>query len=130
MKQNLGELVDRQLTQQVVEAAVEVHRHLGPGLLESSYRACLLHEFGLRSIKYRSEALIPIRYKGATVSSSYRADVIVEDKVLLELKAVDHLLPICEAQILTYLKLSNLRVGFLMNFNVQRLNLGLRRYVL
>ena len=126
---DFGKVADRRLTEQIVESAVEVHRHLGPGLLESTYRACLVHELELRSIGCQQEAPVPIEYKGIPINTSYRADIVVERKVLLELKAVDALLPIHEAQILTYLKLSGLRVGFLMNFNVSRLCSGLRRFV-
>jgi len=126
---NLGEVVDINLTREIVAAAVDVHRHLGPGLLESAYRMCLVHELSTRALQSRTEVPIPIKYKNVVFPSFYRADIVVADQVLLELKAVDQLLPIHEAQILTYLKLSHLRVGFLMNFNATRMVAGLRRFV-
>ena len=129
MKSNLGDFADIEVTRQIVDSAVEVHRHLGPGLLESAYRACLIHELECRELKTRSEVSIPIVYKGIIIDSPYRADIVVEDGILLELKSVEVLLPIHAAQILTYLKLTKLRVGFLMNFNVPRLMSGLRRFV-
>jgi GxxExxY protein len=121
--------VDEKVTHGIVTSAIEVHRTLGPGLLESTYRTCLIHELTSHGLRTCCEVSIPVRYKGLSIETSYRADIIVEDSVLLELKAVERPLPIHEAQLLTYPKLSNLRVGFLMNFNVTRMQLGLRRYL-
>lgn len=118
-----------ELTRKIIASALQVHRNLGPGLLESTYRTCLARELESSGLDFRQEVSIPIDYKGVDISGAYRADVIVENSVLLELKAVDRLLPIHEAQILTYLKLSGLSVGLLMNFNVTRLRLGIRRLV-
>ena len=121
-------LIERKLTQGIVESAVEVHRELGPGLLETAYRTCLVHQLELSGLEVRSEVPIPVTFKGVAIPTAYRADLIVENRVLIELKARDGLLPIHEAQTLTYLKLAGLKVGFLINFNVPRLHLGLRRY--
>ena len=117
------------LTKAVVGSAIAVHGELGPGLLEGTYRACLLRQLALDGLSARHEVPVPISYKGYTVDFGYRADIIVEDKLLLELKAVEAVLPVHEAQLLTYLKHSGLRVGLLMNFNVPRLVNGLRRFV-
>ena len=117
------------LTKSIIGCAIDVHRALGPGLLESAYRACLVHELVARGLHTKCEASIPIRYQGIVLETGYRADIIVEDRVLLEVKAVERFLPIHEAQVLTYLKLSHLRVALLLNFNVTRLQLGVRRLV-
>ena len=122
-------LVEHDLTGKIVDCAVEVHRVLGPGLLESAYRACLIHQLRLSGLKVDSEIPVPIRFKDFDVATGYRADVVVENKVLLELKAVERILPLHEAQLLTYLKLTSLKIGFLVNFNVARLQLGLRRFI-
>ena len=122
-------LIGPGITREIIKAALEVHRALGPGLLESTYRACLEHQLGLDGLKVRREVPIPIDYKGLRLECSYRADLVVNDVVLVELKAVEHLLPIHEAQTLTYLKLSRLRVALLLNFNATSLKYGLRRFV-
>jgi GxxExxY protein len=101
------------LTRQVLRGAIAVHRELGPGLLESAYRTCLLRELDLLGLAAKQEVEIPIDYRGTKLHCGYRADIIVEDRVLLELKTVEKLLPIHEAQLFTYLKLAGLRVGFL-----------------
>jgi GxxExxY protein len=129
MNGEFNDIVDRRLTEAIVQSAVEVHRELGPGLLESTYRSCLVEELRSRDIEALKEVSIPFVYKGHMIDATYRADIIVQDAVLLELKTVEHVLPIHEAQLLTYLKLSKLRVGFLINFNVTRLSKGLRRFV-
>ena len=116
------------LTERILGAAVEVHRQLGPGLLEGTYRACLIHQLACDGLRAECEVPIPIEYKGVSIATCYRADVIVESIVLLELKAVERLLPIHEAQILTYLKLCRLRIGLLMNFNSTSLRHGIRRF--
>jgi GxxExxY protein len=116
------------LTSRVLGCAIEVHRTLGPGLLESAYRTCLVHELCSAGIAVRHEVPIPILYKERTLDCGFRADLIVDDALLLELKSVERLLPIHEAQILTYLKLTDIRVGFLINFNVTPLKAGIRRF--
>jgi GxxExxY protein len=118
------------LTKSVIGAAIEVHRALGPGLLESAYEICLCRELNLRGIQFQRQLPIPLEYKGVELDCGYRSDVIVEDTLLLELKAVDALLPIHEAQLLSYLKLTGLSVGLLINFNVELLKDGIRRRVL
>ena len=118
------------LSREVIGAAIEVHRELGPGLLESAYEACLCNELGLRGIKNHRQKEQPVTYKGLLVECGYRIDILVEDKIVLELKAVEALLPIYEAQLMTYLKLSKCRLGFLMNFNVPMMKDGIKRIVL
>jgi GxxExxY protein len=118
------------ITQPLLAAALEVHRTLGPGLLESTYEECLCHELALREINFERQVTMPVRYKSVELEAGYRLDLIVEDKVILELKSVDQLLPIHQAQLLTYLRLSRKRVGFLINFNVPVLKQGLIRRVL
>ena len=115
------------LTEAVIGAAIEVHRALGPGLLESAYEECLCHELGCQKIAFQRQVALPVRYKAITLDCAYRMDVVVEDRLALELKAVDKLLPVHEAQLLTYLKLSGLNTGLLMNFNVPVLMDGLKR---
>jgi GxxExxY protein len=119
--------MDRELNHRILGLAIKVHRSLGPGLLESVYRTCLVHELRKAGMNVRSEVQVPVVYADVSLDCGYRADVIVQDSVLLELKAVDKLLAIHEAQLLTYLKLSRLRVGFLINFNVASLRNGIRR---
>ena len=113
----------------IVDAALRVHSALGPGLLESAYKACLLHELRKRRFNTISEVAMPVFYDGMKMEVGYRADLIVEDTVLVELKAVDVLAPIHEAQLLCYLKLSGKKVGLLINFNVVHLKDGIRRMV-
>lgn len=117
------------LTENVIGAAIEVHRALGPGLLESAYEICLCRELSLRKLQFQRELALPLEYKGVKLDCGYRADIIVEEMLLLELKAVEALLPIHEAQLLSYLKLSRL-AGLLINFNVELLRHGIRRRVL
>src|SRR5262245_13344130 len=114
---------------QVIGAAIEVHRHLGPGLLESAYQACLCRELFVRGIPFECQVPIALEYKGSRVDCAYRIDILVDQSVVLELKSVDRLEPIHEAQLLTYLRLSNLWLGLLMNFNVKVLKQGIRRMV-
>lgn len=116
------------LTRRIIGGAIEVHRALGPGLLESAYRACLTRELQLAALTVRSEVPIPLIYKGLPVDCGFRADLIVEDAVILELKTVETLLPIHEAQLLTYLKLCDLGVGLILNFNSTTLLKGMRRF--
>jgi GxxExxY protein len=117
------------LTRAILGSAIRVHRELGPGLLESTYRTCLMKQLEEDAIPAEQEVVIPIRYRGMDIDSVYRADIIVDRKVLIELKAVETLLPLHDAQTLTYLRHSNLGVGLLVNFNVKRLMLGVRRFV-
>jgi GxxExxY protein len=117
------------ITERIIGAAIEVHRALGPGLLESAYLVSLLHEFKLVGLKARSEVSLPVEYKGVRLDCGYRIDVIVEETVIIELKAVEKLLPVHEAQLITYLKLTGLPVGLLINFNVPLLKDGIRRIV-
>jgi GxxExxY protein len=119
-----------ELTHEIVGAAIEVHRHLGPGLLESSYRECLCWELSLRAVKFRREYRLPLEYKGVRLDCGYRIDVLVEDLVPVELKTVEALAPVHEAQLLTYLRLGGWRVGLLINFNVPVLKNGIVRRVL
>ena len=119
-----------EITQVILGAAIEVHKTLGPGLLESVYEVCLCHELDLRGLHYVCQVDLPVIYKGRQLDSGYRLDMIVEDAVILELKSVERLLPIHEAQLLTYLRLSGKTVGFLINFNVPVLKQGIVRRVL
>ena len=118
------------ITQVILGGAIEVHKALGPGLLESVYEACLCHELELRGLHYRCQVDLPVTYKGRELDCGYRLDLVVEDAVVLELKSVEKLLPIHEAQLLTYLRLSGKSVGFLINFNVPVLKNGIVRRVL
>lgn len=119
-----------QLSYNIIGAAIEVHRVLGPGLLESAYEECLCHELDLRGLPYERQKPLPVVYKGVHLDAGYRLDVLVENRIVLELKAVEALLPIHEAQLLTYLKLGGWQVGLLINFNVEVLKEGgIRRRV-
>jgi GxxExxY protein len=118
-----------QLTDRIIRAAIEVHKALGPGLLESAYQVCVAHELGLDHLKVDQEVPLPVVYKGIRMDAGYRLDMVVEDKVIVEFKSVDALVPIHDAQVISYLKLSGLKVGLLMNFNVKVLKAGLRRLV-
>lgn len=118
-----------ELTEKIISAAIEVHRALGPGLLESTYEICLCRELDLRGLKFRRQVALPITYKGAKLDAGYRLDIVVEEQVILELKSVESLQAIHEAQLITYLKLSGYKVGLLMNFNVLYLKRGLKRIV-
>ena len=125
-----GNLLHKELSDQVIGAAIEIHRQLGPGLLESAYQACLAHELSLRSILFVSQLDLPLTYKGVQLDVGYRIDLLVEDKVIVELKAVEKVLPIHEAQLLTYLRLLRKPVGLLSNFCVPVLKDGIIRRVL
>ena len=118
------------LSHRVIGCAMEVHRVLGPGLLESSYERCFAHELALARIAYHLQWPLPIEYKGIRLDCGYRVDVLVEDTLIVELKAVESLQPIHEAQLITYLRLSGKRIGLLMNFNEELLRHGLKRFVL
>lgn len=121
--------LEEELTEKIIGAAIEVHRHLGPGLLESAYEECLCHELHLRGIKFERQRPLPLEYKGIKLNCGYKIDVVVEGRVILELKTVDKIAPIHEAQLLTYLRLSGNRVGLIVNFNVPVLKAGVKRIV-
>ena len=119
-----------QITQDIIGCAIEVHRHLGPGLLESAYEVALSRELYLQGIEYQRQKRLPLHYKGIDLSVSYRIDILVAETVVVEIKAVEKVLPIHEAQLLTYLKLGGYQVGLLLNFNVPQLRDGIVRKVL
>lgn len=118
------------ITEAVIGAAIEVHRVLGPGLLESAYEECLSFELASRSLRFERQRSLPVHYKEVRLEAAYRIDLVVENQLILELKAVDRLLPIHEAQLLSYLRLTGLRVGLLLNFHTDALRHGLRRLIL
>ncbi len=118
------------LTEQIIGGAIEVHKHWGPGLYEEIYEKSLYHELRLRNVRFESQVKLPLVYKGARVGEDLRLDLIVDGKVVVELKAVKALEPIHEAQLLTYMKLTGCKVGLLINFNVSVLKQGLKRMVL
>jgi GxxExxY protein len=120
----------QELTEGIIGAAIEVHRVLGPGLLESVYEDCLAFELGLRGIAFQRQTPLPIEYKGQRIAADLKIDLCVERHVIVELKAVEKLLPVHEAQLLTYLRLSRVSVGLLINFNVPLLRDGIKRMVL
>ncbi len=117
------------LSKQVLEASLEVHKIMGPGLLESVYEACLMKELEIRGIKALNQVRIPLIFKGHELDKDYRIDVLVEKEIIIEIKAVEIMLPVHEAQIISYLKLADKRLGFLINFNVPILKQGFRRFV-
>jgi len=117
-------------TAAIIGAAIEVHRQLGPGLLESAYEQCLCHELHLRGLPFTCQVDLPVSYKGLQLGCGYKIDVIVNDEVIVELKAIERILPVHEAQLLTYLKLSGKKVGLLINFNSSLLTQGIIRRVL
>ena len=117
------------LSKEVIGAAIEVHRLLGPGLLESAYEQCLCRELTLRRIAFQRQQPLPLDYKGDILDCGYRMDMVVADKVVVEIKSVERLEPIHDAQLLTYLKLSGYKLGLLLNFNVPALRRGLKRIV-
>lgn len=123
-------LVHAELTERIIGAAIEVHRELGPGLLESTYEACLAHELLRLGVTFQTQVDTPIVYKGNLIDCGYRIGMLVDDKVIVELKSVETVLPIHEAQLMTYLRLCSKRVGLLINFNVSRLTNGITRRVL
>ncbi len=122
-------LIHEALTEQIIGAAMEVHRALGPGLLESVYEECLCHELHLRGLHFQRQVSVPVIYKGVSLDCGYRLDLIIKDAVILELKCVERVLAIHEAQLLTYLKLLDKQVGFIINFNVPVLRQGIVRKV-
>ncbi len=118
------------LTSEIIGAAIEIHKTLGPGLLESAYEECLCREFDIRGISYERQKELPVEYKGMKLSCGYRLDVVVAKSVILELKACESLEPIHKAQLMTYLKLTGIKVGLLINFNVSVLKNGIKRFVI
>lgn len=121
---------ENELSNIVIGAAIEVHKYLGPGLLEGAYHQCLARELSLRSISFESEKPISIKYKKILLDCGYRLDFMVEGKLILELKAIDKLLPIHDAQMLTYLRLTGCKLGLILNFNVPVLREGIKRIAL
>jgi GxxExxY protein len=124
-----AETVEDVLTEKIIGAAIEVHRHLGPGLLETAYDECVCYELSQKGIQFQRQVALPIRYKGLSLDCNYKLDLLVEDTIVVEVKAIEALLPVHSAQLLTYLKSSGKRVGLLINFNVTMLTKGLRRLV-
>jgi len=120
-------LYHEELTEKIIGAAIEVHKILGPGLLESTYQECLAKEFSLRQIPYEKEKNLLVKYKGYDIDCNYRMDFVIGDLVVVELKTVETILPIHEAQLLTYLKLTGFKVGLMINFNVKQLVKGIKR---
>jgi GxxExxY protein len=123
-------LTDNELTHEILGCAIEVHQQLGPGLLESTHETCLIHELESQGLRVSAQHPLPLTYKGIKLEAGYRLDLLVQDRIVVELKAVDRLAPIHEAILLTYLRLSRRRVGLLINFNVPVLKDGVRRMVL
>jgi GxxExxY protein len=117
------------ITDRIISAAIAVHRELGPGLLESAYEACLVYELIQHGLSVERQKSVPVTYRGVKIDCGYRIDLLVEDKVVVELKAVERLEPIHEAQLLSYLKLSGYQIGLLVNFNVRMLKQGIKRLV-
>ena len=129
---NQGATIERQeneISGKIIGAAIEVHKHLGPGLLESAYEECLCCEMALRGIKFERQVSLPLNYKGVVLDCGYRLDLLVEDKVIVELKSIETLEPIHDAQLLTYLRLRDAWLGLIINFNVIMLKDGVRRLV-
>jgi len=118
-----------ELSNKVIGAAIEVHKQLGPGLLESTYHQCLCHELKINHIEFKSELPMPVTYKGIKLDCGYRIDLLIEDEIIVELKSVERLMPIHDAQILSYMKIAKIKQGFLINFNVKLLKDGLKSFV-
>jgi len=117
------------LAERVIGLAIDVHRTVGPGLLEAVYQECLCMELTDAGIPFQSQAMIPVHYKGRSIPIGFRSDIVVSDSIILEIKAVAAIVPAHEAQMLTYLRMSGIRLGFLMNFHAPRLKEGLRRFI-
>ena len=117
------------ITEKIINGAISVHRELGPGLLESAYGACLVYELASQNLKIERQKTLPLRYRGIQLDCGYRLDLLVEESIIVEIKAIEKLEPIHEAQLLSYLKLSKCPVGLLINFNVKVLKDGIRRLV-
>jgi len=117
------------LSRQILEASLSVHKEMGPGMLEAVYESCLLQELTMRNIKVKSQVFLPLFYKGVELKKDFRIDILVESEIIIELKAVDVILPVHEAQIISYLKLADKKLGFLINFNVPLIKDGFRRFI-
>jgi GxxExxY protein len=122
--------IQKELTEAIIGAAFEVHKVLGPGLLESAYEECLCYELGLRKLKFERQVKLPIIYKEVKLDCGYRMDILIENSVIVELKAIEQITSVHEAQLLTYLRLSGLKIGLIINFNVPVLKQGIVRRVL
>jgi GxxExxY protein len=122
-------VIDNDITHEIIGAAIEVHKRLGPGLLESAYEECLAHELRLRNLRVDQQVALPVVYKETKLECGYRLDLLVEGRIVVELKSVESLAPIHEAIILTYLRLSGHKIGLLINFNVAILKDGVRRFI-
>ena len=116
------------LTQSIIGCAIEVHRNLGPGLLESTYEMCLAHELAMEKISFQKQLPMPVKYKGIRLDCGYRLDLLIANKVIVELKSVTKITGVHESQILTYMRLAEIKTGLLINFNVRRLVDGIKRY--
>lgn len=132
MMNNFKELSpdEERIGKEIVDCAYKVHSNLGPGLLEKIYETCFCHELSKKGLKFLSQVSVPVKYDGLIFNEGFRIDVLVEDKVICELKAVNEMNPVYEAQVLTYLKLKNKRLGFLINFNVPLIKNGIKRFIL
>jgi len=119
-----------ELSNRVIGCALEVHRELGPGLLESTYEQCLAHELKLNGIRFELQHPLPVKYKDVRLDCGYRVDVLVEDKLIIELKSVEQIKAIHQAQLLTYMRLAGVKIGLLINFNVTKLKNGIKRFIL
>jgi GxxExxY protein len=124
-----SELTYNRLGTKIIDAAMQVHRELGPGLLESVYEVCLIEELKNKGLKVESQVKLPLVYKGKELNKDFIIDLLIEDKIVIELKAVEDLLPVHEVQLVTYLKLSGMKLGYLINFNVSLLKFGIRRRI-
>ncbi|APG26464.1 GxxExxY protein [Syntrophotalea acetylenivorans] len=119
-----------ELSNQLIGCALQVHRELGPGLLESTYEKCLAHELSFNNIDFKLQHPLPVEYKGIRLECGYRVDLFIEDNLIVELKSVEQIKAVHEAQLLTYMKLASVKTGLLLNFNVNRLKDGIKRFVL
>ncbi|NLT51364.1 MAG: GxxExxY protein [Ignavibacteria bacterium] len=126
----MSEYLFQELSQEIIGAAMEVHSFLGPGMLESAYEECLLSELKLRGLKVDRQVAVPVVYKDSKLDCGYRIDILVENKIIVELKAIEAINEVHEAQVLTYLRFSKHKVGLLINFNVKSLKTGIRRFIL
>jgi GxxExxY protein len=129
-EEDWGTLAGEGMTNRVIGLAIKVHRTLGPGLLEQVYEDCLGFELAHAGIRFERQVEVPLVYEGVRFDRAYRADIVVEKSVILEIKSIENILPVHESQILTYLRLSGCRIGLLMNFNTKLLKNGLRRFIL
>ncbi len=129
-RDNGAQLLEKELTEQIIAAAIEVHKALGPGLLESAYQLCMAHESTLRKLSFEQQVPLKVKFKGLELDGGYRLDLVYDHRVVVELKTVESVLPVHEAQLLTYLKMTGIRVGLLLNFNVPVLKKGIYRRVL